>query len=238
MTELKTLIEKASAKLSGVNWYVKEKALLYVGECYDAGIEVLITSGFRSIDEQNEIYKQGRRGIAGEQIVTKAKGGQSAHNYGLAIDFVPLKNGVPNWTVDATWRKCVEIGKEIGFQSGADFEGSFKDYPHLQMLQGLSIADLQAGKRPVFEKPKAEPEPDNDTEVYKRLIELMDKLHDRLSVVEKKQLEIPCPEWLLKEYPNCLDLINQKTGTADFWRGYALTLRIIKEFENNNLKKA
>ena len=47
----------------------------------------------RTIKEQNDLYAQGRTKPG--KIVTNAKGGQSYHNYGLAIDIVLLvdKNG-------------------------------------------------------------------------------------------------------------------------------------------------
>jgi len=56
---------------------------LYV-EALELGIDIRFTSVFRSVDEQNELYSIGRRGILGERKVTNAKGGQSYHNYGLA----------------------------------------------------------------------------------------------------------------------------------------------------------
>ncbi len=45
------------------------------------------------------------------------------------------------------WMEVVEIAKDLGFSWGGDFT-RFKDYPHLQMDFGLSIRDLQRGKRP------------------------------------------------------------------------------------------
>src|ERR1043165_556102 len=51
------------------------------------------TQTLRTFEEQNALYAQGRTKPG--QIVTNAKGGQSYHNYGLAIDFALLidKNG-------------------------------------------------------------------------------------------------------------------------------------------------
>lgn len=54
------------------------------------GIVVEITLAFRSYEEQDALYSQGRN-EKGEitdssKVVTNAKGGQSYHNFGLAFD--------------------------------------------------------------------------------------------------------------------------------------------------------
>ncbi|GAA0449393.1 MAG: M15 family metallopeptidase [Bacillota bacterium] len=51
------------------------------------------------------------------------------------------------WTVNAKWKRVAAIGKSLGFEWGGDWS-SFKDYPHLQMTGGLTLSQLQAGKRP------------------------------------------------------------------------------------------
>ena len=55
------------------------------------GVEVRIVQGLRTIDEQNALYAQGRTKPG--KKVTNAKGGQSYHNYGLAVDIYPVING-------------------------------------------------------------------------------------------------------------------------------------------------
>ena len=49
----------------------------------ELGIQLRITQGYRSIAEQDALYAQGR--TAPGEIVTNARGGQSYHNYGLAL---------------------------------------------------------------------------------------------------------------------------------------------------------
>jgi peptidoglycan LD-endopeptidase CwlK len=66
-----------------------------------------------------------------------------------------LENGNVIWDIEydgngngqSDWFEVAEIAKELGFQWGGDWRG-FKDYPHLQMDFGLTIDDLQKGKRP------------------------------------------------------------------------------------------
>lgn len=124
----------------------------------DKGINIVITQDFRSIEEQDKLYAKGR--TAEGEIVTNAKGGESYHNFGLAIDFALLSiNGAVIWDMNydgngnsrADWDEVVEIAKGLGFEWGGDWR-SFKDYPHLQYDFGLSIWELQRGKRPPEEE--------------------------------------------------------------------------------------
>ena len=54
----------------------------------ELGIKLIIVQGLRTYEEQNKLYAKGR--TASGSIVTKAKGGQSNHNFGVAIDVFPL----------------------------------------------------------------------------------------------------------------------------------------------------
>ncbi|PLT34566.1 peptidase M15 [Bacillus sp. V5-8f] len=139
----------------GLHPVVAEKRDELIAKAERAGIPILITAGFRSIDEQNELYNQGRTTLG--NIVTNAKGGESYHNFGLAIDFALLnKNGEAIWDMEydgngngkKDWDEVVAFAKELGFESGADWQGEFKDYPHLQMDFGLTLMELQRGKKP------------------------------------------------------------------------------------------
>ena len=61
--------------------------------------EVFITDGYRSHEEQAELYAKGRTKPG--QIVTYAKPGWSWHNFGLAIDVCfRQKPGEALWKVD------------------------------------------------------------------------------------------------------------------------------------------
>lgn len=143
---LKELIERAEKKLVGVHPLVATKARQLIERAYREGINVIITQGLRTVEEQNELYAQGRTKPG--KIVTNAKGGYSYHNYGLAFDFAVLNDdGSVSWNVDEKWKRVGAIGKSLGLEWGGDWK-YFKDYPHFQYTFGLSLADLRAGKRP------------------------------------------------------------------------------------------
>ena len=104
----------------------------------------------RSFAEQNALYNA-------KPQVTKAKGGQSYHNYGLAIDIVLLvdkdgngTNETASWDVKrdfdddgkADWMEIVAIFKRYGWEWGGDWK--FTDLPHFQKTCGRSITQLLA----------------------------------------------------------------------------------------------
>ena len=133
---------------------VAEKSRALVDAAEEIGIDIVITDGFRSFEEQDALHQQGR--TSDGNIVTYAEPGESYHNYGLAIDFaLKIDDGSVVWDIErddngnsrSDWFEVAEIGKELGFDWGGDWN-RFKDYPHLEMPFGLSIRELQKGWRP------------------------------------------------------------------------------------------
>jgi len=138
-----------------LNDLVEVKSKLLVNEAARKGIRVVITDDFRSAKDQDALYAQGRS--TDGNVVTNARGGESYHNYGLAIDFALASPEGEQliWDMDydgngnskSDWKEVVEIAKNLGFEWGGDW-AKFKDYPHLQMSFGLTINDLQNGVLP------------------------------------------------------------------------------------------
>jgi len=93
------------------------------------------------------LYAQGR--TTPGKIVTRAKGGNSFHQYKVALDFVPLRDGKAVWGTTGEdgklWQKAIDIAKSVGFESASEWK-TFKELPHLQITLGLTLADLKAGK--------------------------------------------------------------------------------------------
>lgn len=110
-------------------------------------VTIEVISGHRSYEEQNELYEQGRRRSG--KIVTKARGGYSWHNFGLAIDLGLFQNGlyldekIPMFA-DELYRKIAAEVKSKGLKItwGGNWK-SFPDYPHFQFHTGLSKKDLR-----------------------------------------------------------------------------------------------
>nr|WP_204671998.1 M15 family metallopeptidase [Gracilibacillus alcaliphilus] len=133
---------------------VAEKTADLIQRSGEIGISIIITDDYRSFEEQDQLYAQGRENNS--PVVTHARGGESYHNYGLAIDFaLRSDNGEVIWDLNydgngngqSDWLEVVDIAKDLGFEWGGDWE-HFKDYPHLQMDFGFTIQELQQGQRP------------------------------------------------------------------------------------------
>jgi peptidoglycan LD-endopeptidase CwlK len=101
--------------------------------------QVRIVEGLRTFEEQTAIYNQGR--TTKGPIVTKAKAGQSYHNYGLGIDYCLLIDGKEiSWDSKkdfdadgiADWMEVVKIFEEHGYTWGK----AFNDLPHMEKTFG------------------------------------------------------------------------------------------------------
>lgn len=95
--------------------------------------ELRVVSGYRSIEEQERLYRQGREDPG--PVVTNARPGRSWHNYALAFDVTPPS--------DAAGRE----GERLGLKWGGSFR-SFDDPNHFEYHPGLTLDDAAAGARP------------------------------------------------------------------------------------------
>lgn len=133
------------ADLKNMHPVLQTLADKFVKACAQKNITVGITQGFRSTEYQNELYAQGRTKAG--KIVTNCKGGQSPHNYGLAFDFCLYTNGKVDWdSRNKNWAIAGAIGESLGMEWGGRWK-QFVDLPHLQFMFGLTIQQLQKGKR-------------------------------------------------------------------------------------------
>jgi hypothetical protein len=105
------------------------------------GLGICIVSALRTYPEQADLYAQGRTKPG--TIVTQAGPGHSYHNFGLAFDFAVLQNDRQIWDEKHThWKEFVRLAKEDGLAWGGDW-AKFKDYPHLQLADAPSLAELR-----------------------------------------------------------------------------------------------
>lgn len=126
---------------------MRAKAFLELAKTY--GIDLLVTSTYRDHEAQAELYAQGRTKPG--KIVTNAKPGQSWHNWGCALDVVPLRSGKPVWgtTNDADlalWKEVGRLGKSAGLEWAGEWK-RFREFPHFQYTGGYTLVDLQNGAK-------------------------------------------------------------------------------------------
>jgi peptidoglycan L-alanyl-D-glutamate endopeptidase CwlK len=110
------------------------------------GVKVEVISGLRSWSAQAALYAQGRTKPG--KIVTKARPGNSWHNYGLAIDLGLFKNGI--YLDESKPAEADKLYSEIGRiaeVNGIEWAGhwkSFQENPHFQITFGLTLAEARA----------------------------------------------------------------------------------------------
>lgn len=132
-----------SKLLSDLHPRVQKIAEKFIQHCKLHGIDVIITSTFRDYESQDALYAKGRT-TEGPKV-TKAKGGESFHNFRVAFDCVPVEHGKAIWDNEGLWKEIGEIGVSLGLEWGGNFK-SFKDKPHFQFTNGLALKDFQQGK--------------------------------------------------------------------------------------------
>jgi peptidoglycan L-alanyl-D-glutamate endopeptidase CwlK len=137
---LQTLSFQRPARLTNL---VQRKADEVIAEMTTFGYKVMVYQGFRSFAGQDALYAQGRTKPG--TVVTNAKGGDSLHNYGCAVDIVFIENGRPSWAEHHPWHILGAIGKKHGFEWGGDW-ASFPDRPHLQITMGYTLQDFKKNK--------------------------------------------------------------------------------------------
>ena len=123
---------------------VKQRAEAFIAAAKAKSIDLLVTSTYRDNESQNALYAQGR--TTPGNVVTKAKAGQSWHNWRCALDVVPLVNGKAIWDDPALWKQVGEIGKSCGLEWAGDWV-TFKEFPHFQYTGGMTLAQLQQGAK-------------------------------------------------------------------------------------------
>ncbi|MDR1876291.1 MAG: M15 family metallopeptidase [Flavobacteriaceae bacterium] len=121
---------------------IRMKATDFIKEANtnSSGTLIRIAQGFRTYAEQDALYAKGRTDKS-SKIVTKAKGGFSNHNFGLAFDIVGITDGKLDYNLD--WKSLSTLGKSKGFEWGGDWK-KFQDMPHFENMFGNSLNELRA----------------------------------------------------------------------------------------------
>ena len=97
----------------------------FLNRCENAGLPVIITETYRSQKRQDELFRQGRE--TDGPVVTWTK--NSRHTKRRAFDIA--KRGPDPYGDEEFFRKCAEIGKEVGLNPGY-FWNDYQDKPHYE----------------------------------------------------------------------------------------------------------
>lgn len=120
----------------------RELVTPWLADCEAAGIDVLVTCTLRTGQDQAVLYAQGR--TTPGPIVTNAKPGESAHNYGLGIDVVVMVHGKPDWSgTSPLWTEIANLAQARGLQWLGAPDSPFKEQAHFQDPNWRQTAGLK-----------------------------------------------------------------------------------------------
>ena len=147
----------ASRRIEDLHPELQPIAKAFAAEAKRQGLDFIFTCTYRTGAEQNEIYAQGRTKPG--KIVTRARAGQSKHNFeiagkpaSLAFDIVPLRHGKPVWGTKGDgidnnpaddekddlelWQRFGAIGEKLGLNWYGRPGAPFREMPHFELKRG------------------------------------------------------------------------------------------------------
>jgi hypothetical protein len=124
--------------------YFRDKIQQLIAICKSKGIELAFVETYRTHAKQSEYKGMGKK-------YTRSGAGKSKHQYGLAVDVVPIVNDSAVWHDAVLWRKVGVIGEHLGLRWGGRWRRPF-DPGHFEWTGGLNTVDLSAGRKPFIPK--------------------------------------------------------------------------------------
>jgi peptidoglycan L-alanyl-D-glutamate endopeptidase CwlK len=139
--------ELSVSRINTLDSRLVHSAMKVFDKCMRNRIALYIVWGKRSDEEQELLFRYGRD-IPGS-ILTTRRGGHSAHNYGMALDFCLLQDAhmmtwedcYPRTYWRQKWWKVVQYFEEEGWEAGWRWP-SFEP-GHVENLLGKTISELK-----------------------------------------------------------------------------------------------
>ncbi len=125
---------KGDEELADVHPILARKVLSIIELAAQEGYILTVVQGLRTFAEQDRLFKKRPR-------VTKARGGQSYHNYGVAVDIAFIVNGKLSWD-EKLYKNVGRWAGRVGLEWGGNWH--FVDMPHLQLNNMPATARLLA----------------------------------------------------------------------------------------------
>lgn len=114
----------------------RNKIIQLTIEAKKQGIDIFISETYRTPERQNKLLKKG---------YSKLKGGRSKHQFGLAVDIIPVIDGISQHKNDVVLKKVGIIGEKLGLRWGGRWK---KLYDPVHFEWNCRIRDLENGWLP------------------------------------------------------------------------------------------
>lgn len=132
--------------LDALHPYFRDKIIQLINNCKAQGIELAVVESYRTHAKQSEYKVMGRK-------YTSSGAGRSKHQYGLAVDVVPIVDSVAVWDNVALWKKVGVAGEKLGLRWGGRWRKPY-DPGHFEWTGGLTSAHLSQGVLPLVSDEK------------------------------------------------------------------------------------
>ena len=143
-----------SSKVEDLEPVTREMCRAFLAECEARMLPpIRVTHTLRSMDEQMHLYAKGRMKtsngwlvVDSKAIVTKARPGESPHNFGAAFD-ICIAGADPYPDDDKLWESYGRVGESCGLSWGGPLgEGDrFRwDKPHFERRDWRVLKDRKA----------------------------------------------------------------------------------------------
>lgn len=116
----------------------RDEILKGIAKANQAGVPLAVFESYRSSERQDALYAQGR--TTPGKIVTNAKGGDSWHQYGLAIDVALFDDGEWSWNFDP--KRVSQFFESPLLKWGGTFKRP--DGPHYEWSKKMSLSEAKA----------------------------------------------------------------------------------------------
>jgi len=141
--------------------YFRDKILRLIAKCEEKGIKLAFVEAYRTHAKQAEYKGMGKK-------FTSSGAGRSKHQYGLAVDVVPIVNDTACWHDKVLWRKIGVIGEQLGLRWGGRWRHPY-DPGHFEWSDGLDGTALASGIQPsIPRKEQLYPCLEEDLELLKK----------------------------------------------------------------------
>jgi hypothetical protein len=128
-------------ELNALHPYFRDKIVRLINNCKAQGVELAVVESYRTHAKQNEYKTMGKK-------YTRSGAGKSKHQYGLAVDLVPVVDSVAIWDNIALWKKVGVAGEKLGLRWGGRWKKPY-DPGHFEWTGGITTAELAMGKLPL-----------------------------------------------------------------------------------------
>lgn len=126
--------------LNALHPYFRDRIKELIANCQAQGIQLAVVESYRTHAKQNEYKVMGRK-------YTNSGAGRSRHQYGLAVDVVPIVDSAAVWDDKALWRRVGVTGEKLGLRWGGRWKKPY-DPGHFEWTGGLTSTHLIQGILP------------------------------------------------------------------------------------------